>query len=150
MDLLTAVTHELGHVLGLNHDSDAPFMAESLETGLRLAPYVEKEFVAASNLAQDQQNNIKVFSESLNELLDPEEANLLGALSGLDGDDRLEDDFIVDGFVSQLEDENESTDSDTQVSKSQSKKASKGGSVNIGSGIIDWSTRSGLVNKISS
>ena len=43
MDLLTAVTHELGHALGLDHDDAGRFavMHDELDTGLRYAP-VEK------------------------------------------------------------------------------------------------------------
>jgi predicted Zn-dependent protease len=38
MDLLTVLRHELGHVLGLDHDAPVDVMAETLEVGERLAP----------------------------------------------------------------------------------------------------------------
>jgi hypothetical protein len=43
MDLLTALAHELGHVLGLadldSHDDPADIMAHTLETGTRRLPW---------------------------------------------------------------------------------------------------------------
>jgi hypothetical protein len=38
MDLLTAVMHELGHELGLDHDSDFESMIETLAVGTRRLP----------------------------------------------------------------------------------------------------------------
>jgi hypothetical protein len=38
MDLLSALTHELGHVAGLTHDDGFAFMSSVLEAGVRLAP----------------------------------------------------------------------------------------------------------------
>jgi len=38
LDLLTAVMHELGHVLGLNHTEDEGLMQESLTEGVRYLP----------------------------------------------------------------------------------------------------------------
>jgi hypothetical protein len=38
MDLLTAVMHELGHVLGLGHSDNQGLMAESLDAGVRRLP----------------------------------------------------------------------------------------------------------------
>jgi hypothetical protein len=47
MDLLSVVTHELGHVLGL--DSHALF-GTALDTGLRLAPQVPEGLPAPSQI----------------------------------------------------------------------------------------------------
>jgi Ca2+-binding RTX toxin-like protein len=38
MDLLTVLIHELGHVLGLDHDAALAVMAETLDAGVRLVP----------------------------------------------------------------------------------------------------------------
>ena len=40
MDLLTALMHEIGHVLGHEHD-EAGVMAETLTAGTRLSPLVD-------------------------------------------------------------------------------------------------------------
>jgi hypothetical protein len=45
MDLLTAVMHELGHLLGNDHESASDFMAESLESGVR--PNLEPKMLDA-------------------------------------------------------------------------------------------------------
>ena len=50
--MLTAVTHELGHVLGYDHDDDAgvSVMDEVLQQGVRVEPTVEDRPSASGNM----------------------------------------------------------------------------------------------------
>ena len=66
IDLLTAIAHELGHVIDRDHDSALPFMASELESGVRLAPAV-KAIKAAP----------KVFDDSRDAFMSLEEAELM-------------------------------------------------------------------------
>jgi hypothetical protein len=63
MDLLTVVTHELGHELGLGHADNQDLMAESLDTGVRRLP-AEGDITA---LSQDQdQARLRFYVAKLN------------------------------------------------------------------------------------
>jgi hypothetical protein len=64
MDLLTAVMHELGHVLGLSHSDNQGLMAESLDAGVRRLPG-DSDITALSlegNEALEQALNISLNS----------------------------------------------------------------------------------------
>jgi hypothetical protein len=92
IDLLTAVTHEFGHVLGFDHETGGPIMADSLTTGVRLQP---GEQAMASTTVSEEPRTL-VFDETLGRLLSVEDA----AYTALFGDtdfDGVVDDWDLDG-----------------------------------------------------
>jgi hypothetical protein len=69
IDLLTAITHEFGHVLGFDHDS-GPIMADTLTTGVRLQPGEE----ALADAVVSEESRTFIFNETLGRLLSVEDA----------------------------------------------------------------------------
>ena len=55
IDLLSAVMHELGHILGYGHESDVSFMSDSLDPGTRF------------NLNSTETNDVYSFEEELSD-----------------------------------------------------------------------------------
>jgi hypothetical protein len=92
IDLLTAVTHEFGHVLGFDHETGGPIMADSLTTGVRLQPGEE----ALANSAVSETSRTLVFNDSLGSLLSVEDA-AYAALFGDKDFDGVVDDWDLDG-----------------------------------------------------
>lgn len=78
MDLLTGITHELGHVIGLGHDDAAAFMAAGLEPGVRLAPAFADGKAAPA--AAVQETPARLFDEARGAFLAAEEVRWLEAL----------------------------------------------------------------------
>lgn len=88
MDLLTVLTHEIGHVLGLSHDSDLAVMTETLPSGQRVllgdngfvlsadADPVEAALTADSGAlvgeADDNDLTFRVFDDNANDIPDVE------------------------------------------------------------------------------
>ena len=164
MDLLSAVTHEFGHVLGLTHDSDLPFMAAALDDGLRLMPAYHDRAVSVPEqaLTSQQQVKVQVFHETLNELLELEEANLLGHVARADLDGHPVDDFIVDVFDGKKHDHDDDHADDIAAGlddaapeavsagtgTAENATRNSGGGVHKQSGLIDWTAGSSLVDRL--
>ena len=166
MDLLSAVTHEFGHVLGLTHDSDLPFMAAALDDGLRLMPAYHDRAVSVAKQAvtSQQQVKVQVFNESLNELLELEEANLLGHVARADLDGHPVDDFIVDVFDGKKHDHDDDHADDIAAGlddaapeavsavtgTAENATRNSGGGGHKQGGLIDWTAGSSLVDRLVS
>jgi Ca2+-binding RTX toxin-like protein len=74
MDLLSVVMHELGHLIGLDHDAGG-FMADTLEAGVRLAP---PTYGAAKTPVGNAQ--VFIFDEETAQLVERDEARALSNL----------------------------------------------------------------------
>ncbi|MEJ2131223.1 MAG: hypothetical protein P8Y95_06285 [Gammaproteobacteria bacterium] len=128
MDLLTAVTHELGHVLGLGHDSALPFMAEDLDTGRRLAPVVSNGRGSASG-------NLLVYSEAWEALMDPEELALVGQTDPVPAGSIENDVILLEAAPADESHVFVATDGGTDQGKG------RGG---LKRGIIDWTAQTAM------
>jgi hypothetical protein len=164
MDLLTTVMHEFGHVLGFTDDADLPFMAKSLDDGLRLMPAYHDRAVSVAEPAvtSQQQVKVQVFHETLNELLELEEANLLGHVARADLDGHPVDDFIVDVFDGKKHDHDddhaddiaaglddavpETVSAGTGTAENATRNSDGGGHKQ--GGLIDWTAGSSLVDRL--
>ncbi|MEE8543024.1 MAG: hypothetical protein V3S94_04140, partial [Gammaproteobacteria bacterium] len=107
IDLLTSVTHELGHVIGLDHVEGAgpDLMSASLALGLRLAPATDNGTADLAATATNGTSRVaasrastQVFDEERDAFLSLHDALLLrrleaGALDGID-----DDEWILRGF----------------------------------------------------
>jgi Ca2+-binding RTX toxin-like protein len=98
MDLLTVLMHELGHLIGLDHDAGG-FMADTLEAGMRLAPAATG---AAKSPGGDAQ--VHVFDEDRGQFVERTEARVLRNLGN--GHAKLDpvddDDWLLEVHSSQL------------------------------------------------
>ena len=79
IDLLTAISHELGHVVGFDHDS-MPLMADSLSASIRIEAGSEAALKKAAWVAQ---RDTLVFHESLDGFLSAADSRT-ARVSGLD------------------------------------------------------------------
>jgi hypothetical protein len=89
IDLLSVVMHEMGHVIGLDHDS-GQFMQPVLNIGKRFS--VDASSDGTSALVAS------VFDESREDFVEVEEARLLDLLSTDPDDVDDDDDWLVRGF----------------------------------------------------
>jgi len=165
MDLLTAVTHELGHVAGLDHDSTAPFMATSLEPGQRLsssaptASTQEKTAVRAAAPAAREQ----LFDDARGALLSVDEARLLWRLGEearreANAFAAMDDEFLLDGPDDPDADDNAPAppapangtelggDGTSALFTDDDEAAAAAGTKG---GLIDWGARSSVVDRAS-
>jgi hypothetical protein len=105
IDLLTVVTHELGHVLGFDHGT-GPIMADTLSTGVRLQASGD----SSADVAASDSNEPKtlIFKESLGRLFSAADAAYVdlfsdtdfdGTRDDLDLDGRKDFDFIFDDTI---------------------------------------------------
>jgi hypothetical protein len=101
IDLLTAITHEFGHVLGFDHENGGPIMADSLTAGVRLQPGEE----SLAKAALSEESRTLVFNEALGRLLSVEDAayaalfgvtDFSGVLDEADPDDIEDTRFVSD------------------------------------------------------
>ena len=170
MDLLTAVTHELGHVVGLGHDSAAPFMAASLEPGQRPAsepvPAPQRGGDAVGAATRSAANGSpaireQLFDDANGALLGVDEAHLLWRL----GEEarreatafaEADDGFLVDALADpDGEDDAPSAPAaangvdaggdGTPATRTQDGETAPAGGPD--GGLIDWSARSSLVDR---
>jgi hypothetical protein len=83
MDLLSVVTHELGHVLGYDHlidSSEVSIMDTTLDAGERLLPSPAKKAKRSAKPAKAQQHQALVFDEKSGELRNASKKDQRGKL----------------------------------------------------------------------